>query len=195
MKKLKNSLMVLLGFTAIVGLIALATPTPGRGQGNGAPPTRDVNVVNTPSVNVVNPPTSPVLVRDVDSGREPFQDTRTVFINDGIQGVQEIAFAVPAGKRFVIESLSASIGVRGSDTPTNVSVATRLAPGDFFGSHHIAVSRQAVGVQGQHIYVGTHSVRGYAGPGTSVVVQVSRNDFSDVLTGSVTISGYFVSVP
>ena len=95
MKKLKNSLIVLAGFTAIVGLIALVTPMSGRGQANGVPPERDVNVVN--------PATSPVLVRDVDSDREPFQKTQAILIFDGIQNIQEIAFAVPEGKRFVIE--------------------------------------------------------------------------------------------
>ena len=73
MKKLRNSLMILAGYTAIVGLISLVTPMSGRGQGNGGPPTRDVNVVN--------PATSPVLVRDVDSSREPFEKTEPIFIS------------------------------------------------------------------------------------------------------------------
>jgi len=185
MKKLRNSMMVLVGFTAIVGLIAFVTPMPGRGQEKNAPPARDVNVVN--------PATSPVLVRDVDSGREPFEKTQAIHIQNDTS-IEEVAFAVPEGKRFVMESVSASVVVLGTDT-TQVSVATRLAPGASLGIHHIAVSRQAVSFIGEPIYVGTHSIRAYAGSGTSVVVQVSHNNPESNLDARVTITGYFVSVP
>lgn len=188
MKRLKNSLIGLAGFAAIVGVISVVTPMSGRGQGNGVPPERDVNVVN--------PATSPVLVRDVDSGREPFQETTPFLIQIGDNDIQEIVFAVPAGKRCVIETVSAHIGTRSSgDTPSGVNVSTRLTPNSFFGIHHISVSRQGLSVLGFPVFVGTHYMRAYAGPGTSVSISVSHSDTSESLTGSVTITGYFEDVP
>jgi hypothetical protein len=188
MKKLRNSLMVLVGFTALIGLIAVVTPMAGKGQGNNSAPTRNVNVVN--------PATDPVLVRDVGSGREPFQETTPFLIQIGDNDIQEIVFAVPAGKRCVIETVSAHIGTRSSgDTPSGVNVSTRLTPSGFFGIHHIAVSRQGLSVLGFPVFAGTHYMRAYAGPGTSVSISVSHNDTSESLTGSITITGYFEDVP
>ena len=117
MKKLKNSLIAIVVLAAIVALISLVTPMSGKGQENGSPPARDVNVVNTPSVNVVNTATSPVLVRDVESGREPFQETTSILISSGIDHIQTIVFAVPEGKRG-----HAQLNIRVANTLTAVKV-------------------------------------------------------------------------
>lgn len=141
---------------AIGGFIALGLlERPAIGQGNGLPAGRDVrvinlptepvpvslngtgtvkgdvNVVNTPGVNVLNKPTvkidtaQPIPV--VDAGavtREPFQIrvhlTNNLGDSDGITG-----FSVPAGKKLVIEYVNAWMNKRGGlfidgggDTPT-----------------------------------------------------------------------------
>ena len=53
MFKLKQSLIAFAGMSLIIGLVTLATPSPTQGQGNSdnAPLAKDVNVVNTPTVN------------------------------------------------------------------------------------------------------------------------------------------------
>lgn len=55
--KLKNSLIACFCLLALIGLIAAITPVTSQGQGQGGPPTQNVNVVNTPIVNVANTPT------------------------------------------------------------------------------------------------------------------------------------------
>ena len=57
----------------------------------------DVNVVNTPTIKLA-PPLSPLPVRDVNDGRQPFTDNL-------ISGVKN-SFAVPSGKRLVVEFVS-----------------------------------------------------------------------------------------
>jgi hypothetical protein len=56
MLKLKNSFIAFLGLLVLISAIAAVTPFSTRGQGNSAPPSKDVNVVNTPGVNVINTP-------------------------------------------------------------------------------------------------------------------------------------------
>src|SRR5215203_3005202 len=57
----------------------------------------EVNVVNTPTVKLV-PPSTPLPVRDVNDGRQPFTDNL-------ISGVKN-SFTVPSGKRLVVEFVS-----------------------------------------------------------------------------------------
>jgi hypothetical protein len=195
MKQLKSSLFAVAVLAAVVASISLVTPMSGKGQGNGSPPERDVNVVNTPSVNVINTEANPVLVRDVDSGRQPFQETKGILVLGGADSIQEILFPVPQGKRCIIETVTAQVTLRGTDTLSDLKVSTRLAPAGPFGQYNISLLRQGLSNQGNPTYTGTHYLRAYAGPGTSVLFQVSRSDASDVLTGSVTVAGYFVDVP
>src|SRR5437899_11619632 len=74
-----------------------------------APSPTNVNVVNTPNVNVVNTTASPVPVRDVDNpARQPFQAEAMGGFADGASTTGDIPIgAVPAGKRLVIEHVSA----------------------------------------------------------------------------------------
>lgn len=53
MDRLKNSLIGIASLLALIGLIAVVTPTDSRGQGgNSIKPPQDVNVVNTPDNSV-----------------------------------------------------------------------------------------------------------------------------------------------
>src|SRR5438094_7734660 len=88
---------ILLSYFALLP-IAQAAPSPSN-----------VNVVNTPNVNVVNTPASPVQVRDVDNpAKQPFQAEVVGGFADGASSTGDITIAtVPAGKRLVIEHVSA----------------------------------------------------------------------------------------
>src|SRR5207244_995932 len=74
-----------------------------------APSPSNVNVVNTPNVNVVNTTASPVPIRDVDNpARQPFHAEAVGEFADGASITGGILIpTVPAGKRLVIEHLSA----------------------------------------------------------------------------------------
>jgi hypothetical protein len=73
-------------------------------------PTVNANINGTPNVNatIVNPSSSPLLVRDVDAGRSPFEIRLTFNIDDG-SAVNQTQFDVPSGKRLVIEHVSARV--------------------------------------------------------------------------------------
>lgn len=170
MKNLKNSVIVLAGLMAIVGCIALATPISGKGQANDAPPARDVNVVNTPSVNVVNPASSPALVRDIGAPvRTPVQIKVNLFISFGETTRLSDVYTVPEGKRLVIEhvalkcdTLDVGNGVRGS-------LLTQFGNDAF--SHEFAVNAQP-SVEGP-LFVANHPMLAFADPGTRVQMDVT----------------------
>jgi hypothetical protein len=76
---------------------------------NGTP-TVNANLTGTANVNatIVNPATSPLLVRDIDAGRSPYEIRLTMTIDDGSTQSQT-GFDVPSGKRLVIEHVSARV--------------------------------------------------------------------------------------
>src|SRR6266568_1260283 len=80
----------------------------GQSRPSPTPTTQDVNVVNTPNVNVVNTTASPVQVRDVDNpARQPFHAEAVGGFADGASVTGGILIpTVPAGKRLVIEHVS-----------------------------------------------------------------------------------------
>ena len=125
-KTMQSSLFALLFCAQLMAQTTTTTNSPAK-------PPSDVNVVNTPSVNVVNTPTvqlagtstvqvsgttnvhvqndstSPVVVQDVSTPkRTPFQAAPTFpappFLNDNPVSA---TITVPAGKRLVIEHVSA----------------------------------------------------------------------------------------
>lgn len=191
--KLRNSLIAFVGFLALIGSISLVTPTAGRGQGPNGPPTQDVNVVNTPSVNVANTVVNPVPVRNVDNGRQPFHEKTHITLTALNSGESTPIFVVPTGKRFVTESVSVYVNVAPVVLPNRVEVHTQL--GNNLVVHEIAVARQGSDLNGNAVFTGTHAVTWYADPGTEVIFQFSRGNTTDSATAEVTISGYFVDVP
>jgi len=215
MNRLKSSLIAFFGLMALIGVIATLTPTTSKGQGGGS---KEVIVVNTPDVNVINTPTvkaqqdgawnvgltgtptvqvgnaanDPVLVRDVENpARQPFQ--QSVSLNLGNDEPFAIGFIfVPAGKRLVIEYASADAQMA-SDQRVKISIRTTL---NIFPKIHFLVMHYQGTFSGFDTLVAGQEVRLYADPGTSVAVQVVRLATSGSgLTATVAISGYFVDVP
>lgn len=169
MKKLKNSLTVFAGLMVMTGLIALSGPISGRGQANEAP-ARDVNVVNTPSVNVVNTASSPALVRDVGAPvRTPVQIGVNVFISFGETSRLSDIYTVPEGKRLVIEHVALKCDTLAVGNAVRGSVSTRFANDDF--SHEFAINMQP-SVDGP-LFVANHPMLAFADPGTRVQLSVS----------------------
>lgn len=197
MKNLKNSLIVFAGLMAIVGFIALVTPISGRGQANDAPPTRDVNVVNTPSVNVVNTASSPALVRDVGATvRTPVQIQINQFISFGETTSLRDVYTVPEGKRLVIEHVALKSDTLSVGNAVRGGLLIRFGGESF--SHEFAVNPQP-SVNGP-LFVANHPMLVFADPGTRVQMEVeidqavgSDNGGFSGLRG--TFSGYLESVP
>ncbi len=195
MRNLKNSLIAIVGLTALVGLICLVAPTSGRGQGPDAPPTRDVNVVNTPSVNIVNPATSPALVRDVGIPiRAPVMiRVNLLLASDQTFGEADV-YTVPEGKRLVIEHAALV-----NDT-INVGNAVRTDLTTILNSElcsHPLDVREQDPVNGP-LFVVNHPILAFGDPGTRVRVFVTLDQPIGGATVSAirgTLSGYLESFP
>ena len=119
--RLSNYRSVVYRFTVIAALLVF---TPNVGDAAG-PPTTNVNVVNSPTVNlapgssvgitgtpavqVSNSAASPVPIRDIDNpARQRWQGAAQVLFNfPDTQLVTTFGPAIPAGKIFVIEYITA----------------------------------------------------------------------------------------
>ena len=169
---MKNSLIAFVGLLALVGVIALITPASGRGQGStvSAQPTKDVNVVNTPSVNVVNPATSPALVRDVGVPlRTPVQIQVNVFMQFGETALLRDVYTVPEGKRLVIEHVALLTDTLGAGNAVRGSLLTQFQ-GEI-SSHHFDVRAQTP-VDGP-LFIVNHPMLAFADQGTRVQLDAS----------------------
>ena len=201
MSRLKNSFIASIGLLALIGVLALLTPRTGQSQTDTVGPSKPVLVINSPSepvpvtgmVNVGNLGNSPLPVRDVDNGQQPFHENTGILLFSLNSGTTTTIFTVPEGKRFILETVSAHVELDPVDTPHRVVVLTQLGNKPVF--HEILVSRQGLDLNGQSVFVGTHYMRAYADPGTEVKFQFSRSNTTKSASAEVTISGYFVDLP
>jgi hypothetical protein len=201
MYRIKNSFSAFIGLLALIGMFALLTPRTGQSQTDTVGPAKPVLVINalsepvpvTGTVNVGNLGNGPLPVRDVDNGLQPFHESVGLFLAGGNSGNSETLLTVPAGKRFILETVSARAELAAVDTPNRVEIITQLGGKPVL--HEILLSRQGLNLNGQPVFVGTHSIRAYSDPGTEVKFQFSRSDTTNNASADVTISGYFVDLP
>jgi len=156
------------------------TGTPGVTAAQGG--TWNVGITGTPNVNVANH----VTVKNVDEkGRNPYM--QTTFQNCGTNsGLCDLYFpAVPAGKRLVVEHVSANIGLN----PGSALNATFLgAPGGVFFSlpGHAMATATLVGVNEQ--------VLAYYEAGQAPLYRLAFAAAGDSGVVSAVISGYLVDL-
>jgi len=190
----KQSLGAFIGLIALVSLIGMVTPLSGQGQGNSnnAPPPSDVNVVNTPSVNVANPATNPVLVRDVDRPTEqPYQDTVEITMSFDDTGGTGALDPVPAGKRLVVEYATARATLSAGQMATVTLVVGMIRyelpviPQGTFGTSIFA----------RTLLAGSEPVRLYVNAGETLSVATERTEGDGGASVRVSISGHLVTVP
>jgi hypothetical protein len=186
--------------------------------------TQNVNVVNTPTVSAQQSgpwnvslngtPTvgldaanntvkidaaTPVLVRDVDNGRQPFQATAAGSFNNGFRNTGlTVITTVPAGKRLVIEHVS----VEGNMLPGQkmIFASIEVSLQDSFNGNPLGhfLSIGAHGNDGfRDLYFSSQALRLYADPGTDVRGFAGRDGTAGDNVAAVyfVISGYFVNVP
>ena len=178
-------------------IIVAAAPTVANAQKAQAP--ANVNVINTPAVVVGNTPDNPVAVRQVGEQRQLFQVGGVVQFQCAT-GIAERSFEVPAGKRFIIESVAfrnlyspdPGDSIR-ADITTTFEGVSRARPLDF---------RQQQFGQNQ-LFVATHPFLAYADGGTQITVHTFLSNPGDVFCGpSGTevllrgfITGYLIDAP
>ncbi len=112
MEKFKQYLLATVGLVIFISAATLLYPVPIT----GAPPAKDVNVVNTPlsvdlastaNVNVVNDASSPVPVTVQNADAETAQ---LVEIVGTVGSSRTTLFTVPSGKRVIITDVVVSTG-------------------------------------------------------------------------------------
>jgi hypothetical protein len=193
--------------TSVVGTATVAGTVQSQQSGNWsvalAPETKiGLDPANN-TVKVSNAPATAVFTRGVDdSARQVFQAEATITMADGATtGMARFLFAnnsqtVPAGKRLVIEDISArgSIpGGYGAAVHVLTRVDTRAA------RHFLVLNGQGYSPFGVDRVTSNQQVRVYADPGTNVDVVLALDSGifgglgTDILTA--TISGYLVDVP
>ena len=179
------------GTTNIAGNVSVTnTPTVNLASGS------TVSVTNTPTVNLAsgasvsisNTTANPVLVRSVDDAvRQIFQKQMQINMAAGEFG-KNASFFVPAGKRLVIEHVSAA-GFDDGDQHLQFEVDTNV--NGEFASHFLVTERQG----GHPFFRVSQQLRVYADPGTQVQVVVLRPTNTTSAVAAMTISGYYVDLP
>jgi hypothetical protein len=101
---------------------------------------------------------------------------------------------VPAGKRLVIEFISATGQVPAGQHVVAWQINTIAPP--FGGAvHDLLVHEQPAFVNGDALFRASQQVRLYANPGSEVRALLTRDDSVGQGQFTVTISGYLVDVP
>lgn len=180
------------GVTTVAGDVNVAnTPTvlaQQTGQWN-------VGLSGTPTVQVGNASSSPVLVRDVDNpARQPFQRELDPLVAVG-QFTASDLFTVPAGKRLVIEFATASI-TTAPGTKMWVRIQTRVNGST--NEHSLLPELQGpFAASGSDFLLAAQSMKIYADPNTQVVAVVNvLGGTANANTGAaVVMSGHLIDVP
>ena len=161
-----------------------------------APPDRDVVVVNTPAqpVPVVATITGPVTAA-ITPSKEPFQQDVSVLVDAGVLS-NTVSFAVPSGKRLVLEYVSGNTRVDDQElvrvniltTAGGVSATHTLAPIVFHRPFEAPTHADFIVTYGQ-------TVRIYADPGTQVSVMATRSENAEITATffQLALSGYMVN--
>ena len=157
----------------------------------------NVNVVNTPTVNIGGT-SAPLPVKDADNpARQPFHYEASFQIaNFNVANAATVP--VPPGKRLVIEQVSAlaTVPAASGEVPSievtavgGGAEARSFVPMTYVGRHAFGDEAAA-----------TAGLRMYADPGSSVILKVDRSlDITGNNTGTVSVfisaTGYLVNLP
>jgi len=153
-----------------------------------------VNIDSMPDINIANTDLNPVPVIDA-AAFQPFQERIYFSLVQGDCG-KTGEFAVPLGKRAVIEHFSAWAGVPESQKVT-FSLGTRL---NGMLQFHVLVATeqgtfpQVMGLGPKAMFVASQPIRVYADPDTEVIFSMGRNSCSGEGYSSAVISGYLVEI-
>ena len=138
---------------------------------------------------VVNPPDTPVPV--VVQNNEPFHRFLTGTMAAGVFNMGDtLAVVVPAGKRLVIETVSAIVTTLAGQ---NVRIRADASALGFTSAHHMTVSQEPWQAEVDH--KGIQSLRMYADPGSTVFIRVARDQGAGIANVNASISGHLINLP
>ncbi len=185
MLRFKQSLVAFFGLLALAILVALVTPRTGLGQGGAKQP-------QPLSVNVTNTEAAPVPVRDVDSpGRQRFS-SRVVISIPGNGILVSDHYVVPAGKRLVLEDVSAGVHIP-QGYRAHFSIL-RSTPGGDNALRHLTLTYQFTQASIDLLVAG-EPVRMYFEPGDKLGYIINLSGNVGNTSVDLTLSGYLVDAP
>ena len=183
-----KSPLTLVGIIALLSAASFASPAKAQGQGGN-------DAQKTPNVTVVNRPTNPVPVRNVDNPARQFVSAEVeLTLLSGFQDTAGVIYAVPAGKSLVIEYFSARIKLPHAQAIAEIgcTINQNNAPSvsTYFEATHMTST------SAQEFFVSSKLVRIYAGAESHVSVFLKRLPFT-AGQGMVSFSfyGHLVDVP
>jgi hypothetical protein len=144
---------------------------------------------------VAQTPVKPALVRDIDNGDKlPLYGNASldleVVVGEGRAGESPCVVSAPAGKRLVIEHVSAQAFMPAGQTARFAITDTR----NF--NQYLVSYYQGTNVGGtKDIYVASQAIRQRVVPGERVCLEISRNATTGTATVHWGVSGYFVDYP
>jgi hypothetical protein len=124
MSKFKPSPLAFIGLSLVIAMIALTTPRTGQGQGGSNQHPLDVEVVNTPTVQVGNTVNNPVLVHEAGTTVLALDFTITLNPNVPFSGAR---VDVGTFKQIRITAVHSSGFGNYEITPRIVSIAGEIA--------------------------------------------------------------------
>jgi hypothetical protein len=206
MKNIKHSVIGLLGVSLVIGAIIFDSSRSGRAATSNANKsevvvvnnvdnpvisrvvgTTPVSISGTPTVNVDS--SAPVQVRDV-TVRQPITE-RAHIVWAITASTGSNVFTVPAGKRLVIEYVTAHLAI----TPGYRGVLSVYTMVDgVLRPWWIPLRSQGTFLM-QDFFETSELVRIHGDPGTSVSVKINLNDDGSDGTCEVTFQGYLEDVP
>ena len=197
MKKLSKTPLVVLCFSLLTMAMFL-TDSPARANGSALVAVQTTSSPLPPSipVSVTNPAGRPVLVSDVDNAVRQTVQGFSSCGGEPAPGCSSPLFTVPSGKLLVIETLTASMQVpTGQKALLTLTVQDPavLKPELFFLTLEPQGTFTGSFASPADFFAGTHLVRLYAGPGSTVSFEGQQNGSPGAVEETVSISGYLVN--
>ena len=146
------------------------------------------------TVQLANTTASPVPVLNVNDASQPFQAIGSITQNSGTNASTIVIANVPAGKRLVIEHISATGEVPSGQRVTHFGILTLTLPVGGL-NHDLLVNEQPAAADGDAVFRASQQVRLYAEPGSQVQTTFIRNISTGQASFHMVISGYLVNVP
>ena len=181
-------------------VILAGTPSVSVSGGVAITNTPAVTLTGTPSVavpggvTIANTDANPVVVRQLDAvaTQTPWAATQNVPMIDGVLNSGVPMFAVPAGRRLVIERIEAQLDTPQGQLGLRVGIVTTVGGVQIeFNEalHHVATIGNA------ERFTTSTLTKLYADPGHTVGARLVRDQYTGVGSGFITLSGYLVDAP
>jgi len=183
----KHSLLGALSLLMLVSALALTTPQAASGA-----QTKNVNVANTPNVNISNKVDNPIPVADAQNPAfQPFVWVHHMAVPNGGAVQQDTYPPAPENKRLVIEHVTVDARV-----PSSQRIVVYITGSDPDIFHALVLTSQGTFGTSDR-YVASQPIRLYVTGGGvgGGFLRIERSSSSDLVSADFTISGYLVDLP